>query len=166
MNATDSFLRARDFLTAHREDYERAYAGFRWPELTEFNWAIDYFDVLARGNAREALRVVGDGGAEERRTFAGLVEASNRVAAFFRRLGLSRGDRVLVMLPNVPALWEIALAAMKLGAVVSPASTLLTPADLADRIERGRIRAVVADDAGREKFASIPGDYRRLLVGG
>jgi acetyl-CoA synthetase len=166
MNATESFLRARDFLIENGRDYERARAGFRWPELTAFNWAYDYFDVLSRGNSREALRVVGDDGADTRRTFAELSETSDRVAAFLHRTGLRRGDRVLVMLPNVAALWEITLGAMKLGVVVSPASTLLPPADLADRIERGRMRGVVADEAGVEKFASIPGDYRRILVGG
>ena len=166
MNATESFRRARDFLLVHREDYGGACAGFRWPELSEFNWAIDWFDVLARGNGREALRVVGEDGTEARRTFAELSEASDRVAAFLHRQGLRRGDRVLVMLPNVAPLWEIALGAMKLGAVVSPASTLLTSADLSDRIERGRMRAVVTDEAGRERFAPVAGDYRRILVGG
>jgi acetyl-CoA synthetase len=166
MTATGSFLGARDFLIAHRVDYEKARADFRWPELTEFNWAIDYFDVLARGNAREALRVAGDGGDITRRTFMELSEASNRVAGFLRRIGLRRGDRVLVMLPNVAPLWELTLAAMKVGAVVSPASTLLTSADLTDRIERGRMVAVVTDAAGIEKFAGIPGQFRRILVGG
>ena len=166
MSRTQAFLAARDFLTANREDYDRAFADFRWPELTEFNWALDYFDVLARDNRREALRVVGDDGVETRLTFAELSERSSRAAAFLRRAGLRRGDRVLVMLPNVAPLWEITLAAMKLGVVVSPASTLLTPADLVDRIERGRMRCVIADPAGIEKFGAVPGDYRRILVGG
>jgi acetyl-CoA synthetase len=166
MTATESFLRARDFLIAHRGDYEKARADFRWPELTEFNWAIDYFDVLALGNAREALCVAGEGGDLTRRTFVELSDASTRVAGFLHRIGLRRGDRMLVMLPNVAPLWELTLAAMKVGAVVSPASTLLTSADLADRIERGRMGAVVTDAAGVEKFAGIPGGFRRILVGG
>ncbi len=166
MNPTKSFLEAREFLIDNSQDYDRARAGFRWPELTAFNWALDYFDVLGRGNRREGLRVVGEDGTESRLSFAELSERSNRAAAFFRRLGLRRRDRILVMLPNVTALWEITLAAMKLGAVVSPASTLLTPADLADRIERGRMGCVVTDGGGVEKFAALSGDYRRILVGG
>src|SRR5689334_11717239 len=118
MNATESFRQARDFLIASRDDYERARAGFRWPELSEFNWAYDWFDEVARGNGREALRVVGEDGTAVRRTFAELSETSDRVAAFLHRQGLRRGDRILVMLPNVAPLWEIALGAMKLGAVV------------------------------------------------
>ena len=143
MSATESFLQARDFLIDRREDYAAAYAGFRWPRLTEFNWALDYFDVIARGNSRCALWVVGEDGAEAKVSFAEMRERSNRVANFLRASGVQRGDCMLVMLPNVVPLWELTLAAMKLGAVVSPATTQLTQADLADRIERGNIRHVV-----------------------
>jgi acetyl-CoA synthetase len=166
LNSTKAFLDARDFLIANGQDYDRARAGFRWPELTEFNWALDYFDVLARDNRREGLRVVGDDGGQTSLTFAELSERSNRAANFFRRLGVQRGDRILVMLPNVPALWEITLAAMKLGAVISPASTLLPAGDLTDRIARGRMRCVITDAAGLEKFGQVQGEYRRIVVGG
>ena len=166
MNPAESFLQARDFLVDKREDYAAAYAGFRWPRLSEFNWALDYFDRMARGNSRTALWVVGEDGAEVKVSFAGMSERSNRVANFLRAAGVKRGDCMLVMLPNVVPLWEITLAAMKLGAVVSPATTQLTQADLADRIERGNIRHVVADAAASPKFSDVPGKYSRILVGG
>ena len=165
MNPTRAFLAARDFLVAHREDYDRAVAGFRWPQLSEFNWALDYFDVLARGNRREALCVAPEDGPPERSTFAELSERSSRGASFLRRAGLSRGDRILVMSPNATALWEITLAAMKLGAVVSPASTLLTAADLEDRIARGRMRCVVTDGAGVATLEAAARNCVRILVG-
>ncbi len=166
MSATAMFMQARDFLIANREDYSAAYAGFRWPQLTEFNWALDYFDVIARDNRRTALRVVNEDGTEARASFAEMSARSNRVANFLRANGVRRGDRMLVMLPNVVPLWEITLAAMKLGAVVSPATTQLTQADLQDRIERGDIRHVVADSAASGKLADVPGKYSRILVGG
>lgn len=50
--STTAFLEARDFLFRHRTDYATAYRDFRWPVLDRFNWAIDHFDVLARGNER------------------------------------------------------------------------------------------------------------------
>jgi acetyl-CoA synthetase len=62
------FLAARDFLIAHRDDYAAACAGFRWPALDRFNWALDYFDVYARGNDRPALWVVDDDGGETKAT--------------------------------------------------------------------------------------------------
>ena len=70
------------------------------------------------------------------------------------------------MLGNVVPLWECMLAAMKLGAVVIPATTLLTRDDLADRFARGRIRHVIAGADAATKFADLPGDYTRIAVGG
>src|SRR4029453_221942 len=119
---------------------------------------------MARGNDRIALHVVEDDGTSRTRTFAEMSERSNRVANFLRRQGVHRGDRILIMLGNVPELWETALAAMKLGAVFSPATTLLTAEDLQDRIDRGGIRHVVAAE-GAAKFDGVSGDYKRIAVG-
>src|SRR6185369_11384855 len=166
MNASQPFLQARDFLLAHREDYAAAFAGFQWPALDHFNWALDYFDPLAEGNDRLALWVVDEHGGEERLTFAALRARSNRVANFLSAHGVERGDRVLVMLGNVVPLWELTLALMKLGAVISPATTLLTPADLQDRIERGGIRHVITDVADTSKLAHVTGVASRIAVGG
>ena len=143
------FLAARDFLIRHREDYATAYRDFRWPQLDRFNWALDYFDPMARGNAQPALWLVDEGAGETKLSFAQLSERSNRVANFLRAHGVRRGDRILLMLGNVAPLWETMLAVMKLGAVIIPAATLLTPDDLADRFERGRTRHVVTSAAER-----------------
>ena len=161
-----AFLEARDFLLRHRDDYDAAYRGFRWPALDRFNWALDHFDVLASGNPRPALWLVNEGGAETRLSFAELKERSDRAANFLRALGVKRGDRVLLMLGNVAPLWECMLAAMKLGAVIVPATTLLTRNDLADRFARGRVRHVVTGADNAAKFAELPGDYSRIAVGG
>lgn len=166
MTVKSPFVEARDFLLANREDYERAYAGFEWPALDQFNWALDYFDVHAKNNDNTALWLVDESGAESRVSFAAMRERSNRVANLLRQSGVRRGDPVLVMLPNVAPLWEITLAAMKLGAVISPATTLLAHADLLDRFERGGVRHVITDLGGTEKFAAIAGDYSRIVVGG
>jgi acetyl-CoA synthetase len=161
-----AFLSARDFLHAARGDYDRARREFRWPQLGAFNWALDYFDDLARGNRETALWIVGDDGAAQKISFEEMARRSNQVARFLRRQGVERGDRVILMLPNVAATWECILAAMKLGAVVIPAATLLTTEDLRDRLERGKARHVVAMAAFTEKFAQLPGDYSRIVVEG
>jgi acetyl-CoA synthetase len=166
MTSTDAFLAARDFLLAHREDYQTAYREFRWPQFDTFNWALDYFDVYARNNDRPALWVVDDSGGETRLSFAELSDRSNRTANFLRGLGIGRGDRILLMLNNVVPLWEVMLAAIKLGAVVIPATTLLGRDDLLDRFERGGVRHVVVGVADIGKFAELPGDYTRIVVGG
>jgi len=161
----DGFIAARDFLLRHRTDYATAYRDFRWPELDRFNWALDYFDRIAAGNDRIALWLVHEGTGEERISFAELAQRSNRVANYLRGLGVRRGDRILLMLGNVLPLWEVMLAAMKLGAVIIPASTLLTETDLADRFARGRVRHVVAGAEHAGRFKDLPGDYTRIVVG-
>jgi acetyl-CoA synthetase len=168
MKATASaaaFLAARDFLLAHREDYPTAYQEFRWPALTEFNWALDWFDLIARDNDQPALWIVEEDGSQQRRSFAELSAASNQVANWLRDQGVRRGDRLIVMLGNRVELWETILAAMKLGAVIIPATPLLGPADLADRIARGNARHVVVGSADVGKFAGVAGDYTRVTVG-
>ncbi|AUL99834.1 MAG TPA: AMP-binding protein [Pseudothauera hydrothermalis] len=166
MTALAQFLQARDFLLAHRTDYATAYAGFRWPQLAEFNWALDYFDVMARGNDAPALWIVEEDGREARLSFAELSQRSNQVANWLRAQGVKRGDRVLLMLGNEVPLWETMLAAIKLGAVVIPATTLLTADDLADRLTRGQVAHVVIGAAYADKFANLAGDYTRIVVGG
>jgi acetyl-CoA synthetase len=164
--SAEAFLKARDFLFAHREDYDTAYRDFRWPALDKFNWALDYFDRMAYRNDRPALWIVNEGGGEAKLSFAEMSERSSRVANYLRGLGVRRGDRILLMLGNVVPLWEVMLAAMKLGAVTIPASTLLNRDDLIDRFDRGRARHVVTSPEHAGKFADIPGDYTRIVAGG
>lgn len=166
MSAASAFLQARDFLLEHRTDYDAAYAGFRWPVLDRFNWALDYFDAMAHGNDALALWIVDEHGGDVRLTFEEMRVRSNRVANFLHAKGVRRGDRVLMMLPNVAPLWEITLATMKLGAVLSPATTLLAHADIEDRFERGAVRHVITDLAGTAKFATFTNDYTRIVCGG
>ena len=144
-DATQAFRSARDFLLAHRDDYATAYAGFQWPKLDRFNWALDWFDQIAAGDRRNqtALWVAYEDGRQDKLTFTELSERSNRFANYYRGLGVRRGDRVLLMLGNVPPLWETMLAMIKLGAVIIPATTLLTANDVADRIARGRVKHIV-----------------------
>ena len=140
------FKAARDLLLALRENYDFARSGFKWPRPKRFNWALDWFDAeLAAGEhgARPALKILGD--SDEVYSFAELSAASNRVANGLRSLGAKRGDRLLLMLGNVQPLWVAMLAAIKLGLVVIPATTMLAGADIADRLSRGRARFVIAD---------------------
>jgi acetyl-CoA synthetase len=179
--STASFRAARDLLLRHREDYGAARASFAWPELEQFNWALDWFDVIAAEHPeRTALRVVSEEGlsqgttplsppgkarGDESVSYAEMAARSARAANWLRGLGVRRGDRMLLMLGNIVPLWEVMLAAMKLGAVVIPASTLLQPADLADRIERGGVAHVVAEADQVPKFDGLPGGWTRVVVG-
>ena len=164
-----TFAQARDFLLKHREDYERARAGFRWPDPVPFNWAIDWFDKQLASDPgtrdRLALWIVDLAAKTEIKvTFAELSRQSNEAANWLRAIGVTRGDRILLALGNVVALWEIMLAAMKLGAVVIPATTLLPPAELAERNRRAGTRFVITSADQTSKFVAEPG-IRRIVVG-
>ncbi len=163
--SAQAFYAARDFLLAHREDYNTAYRDFRWPEITEFNWALDHFDAVAaqRGDQR-ALWIVEQDGSEAHWTYRELSARSNQVANWLREQGVGRGDRIILMLGNQVELWETLLAAMKLGAVVIPATTLLTAADLRDRLERGNAKHVVVGGADTGKFDGVEGEYTKIAV--
>jgi acetyl-CoA synthetase len=166
-----TFKEARAFLLKNRTDYDAAVEGFRWPDPVAFNWALDWFDAeLARdpdSKHRTALWIVeSPSNRETKLSFAELSRRSNQVANFLRALGVKRGDHLLLLLGNVVPLWETALAAMKLGVVVIPATTLLTSEELRDRLDRGRARVVVAAKDQVEKFAGLlDSDLVRLVVG-
>jgi acetyl-CoA synthetase len=159
-----AFLGARDFLLQHRNDYEIARDQFRWPQLTYFNWALDYFDGYSRGNNKPALWIVDEDGSELKLSYEQMSRRSNQVANFLRKHRVARGDRIIVMLPNVVAMWEVMLAAVKLGAVVIPAATLLTPDDLKDRLTRGQARHVITNAAYTDRFSGLAGSYSRIVV--
>src|SRR3984893_3350257 len=159
-----TFQQARAFLLKHRTDYDKAVADFRWPDPVPFNWALGWFDTeLARNpesKDRAALWIVDAGSDRETKlSFQALSRRSNQVANFLRAQGLKRGDHLLLLLGNVIPLWETMLAAMKLGVVVIPATTLLTPDELRDRLDRGRARVVVASQEQVAKFAGLGGDH-------
>ena len=160
------FVRARDFLLAHRTDYETAARDFRWPVLDEFNWALDHFDALAAGNDSPALWIVEEDGSEQKLSFREMAARSNRTANFLRAQGVRRGDRILLMLGNEVALWEIMLAAIKLGAVLIPATTLLTPPDVLDRVERGQVKFAITAVGSADKLAQVPAACARITIGG
>jgi acetyl-CoA synthetase len=166
-----TFQESRAFLLQYRTDYDTAVKGFRWPDPVPFNWALDWFDAelayAAESRNRPALWIVdGDSGRETKLSFETLSQRSNRVANFLRAQGLKRGDHLLLLLGNVVPLWETMLAAIKLGVVVIPATTLLTPDELRDRLDRGRAKAVVASQDQVAKFAGLHGDgFVGIVVG-
>ena len=167
MTVTDDFRAARDRLLALRSDYGQARDEFQWPRFEEFNFALDWFDQIAadpaRG-ARPALVIVEQDGSATRRSFADLAARSNQVANWLRSQGVRRGDRMIIMLGNQVELWELMLAGIKLGIVLIPTTTLMGPADLVDRVERGEAGWAAVGRSNIGKFAGIPGDYRLIEI--
>ncbi len=161
-----SFREARDLLLALDDRYMAAKTLFAWPRPERFNWALEWFDAeLAAGDgvARTALKIIGD--KVEVRSFGELARESSRLANGLRTIGARRGDRLLMMLGATPELWVTMLAAMKLGLVLMPAMPQLAPADIADRLERGRAKFLVAHGADAEKFSEVEEKVVRIAVG-
>ena len=164
--ATSAFRAARDQLLELRADGARATAEFSWPDVgAHFNWAVDWFDVIAAGNDAVALWIVEEDGSEQKVTFAEMARRSDQVANWLTSLGVRRGDHVMLMLGNQVELWEAMLAIMKVGAVILPTSTVLGSADLADRVERAGVRHVIVNPEDAGKFDRVPGGYTRISTG-
>jgi acetyl-CoA synthetase len=158
---TERFAQARNLLLQHAGDLDAARAAFTWPQLSTFNWVWDWFDPLAaRLGDTTALVLLSETTGVSRYSFRSLAERSLRLANTMRARGVKQGDRILVLLPNVVALWETVLAAMRLGAVIIPATPQLTPDDVDDRCSRGLVKHMVTDREGATRLR-VP---ERLLM--
>ena len=166
MSATERYREARDLLISLRGHHEEALERFDWPDVGErFNWAVDWFDAMARGNDAPALVVVAEDGSSEEVSFDAMAARSDRVGRWLLGLGVGRGDPVLLMLGNRVELWDVMLAVMKIGAVIVPTATAAGSADLADRVARSGARAVVTTPDQTAKFADLGADLVRVSVG-
>jgi len=168
MDAYELVRASRDRLIELRADADTARAEFTWPRPEHFNFGLDWFDRVASDPVtagRTALWVVEDDGSEARVSYAEMATRSSQVGAWLQSVGVGRGDRVLLMLGNQVELWEVLLACIKIGAVVIPATTLLAPADLRDRLDRGHVRHVVARSDAADKFADLSGGWTPVAVG-
>ena len=164
--ATHTVREMRDFLFANATDYAAARDGFVWPEVDEFNFALEWFDVVASENPdRPAVQIVEADLSLRSWTYGQLSARSDQVASWLRTLGIGRGDHVIVMLNNTIELWEVMLAITKIGAVSIPTSTLLSASDLAYRVEHGRARAVITLGALADRLDDIDPGILRIGVG-
>ena len=90
-----AFIDLRDRLLQDGLSPAAAARAFDWPQFPHFNWARDYFDRIAAGNDRPALRVVDDAGLDQTLSFAALARRSDQVANYLAAQGVGPGDRVL-----------------------------------------------------------------------
>ena len=164
--AVARYRAARDQLVTMRDRHGEAVAAFSWPDVGKtFNWAIDWFDAIARGNKKDALVIAEENGDTARFSFDEMATRSDQVGRWLVMLGVKRGDSVMLMLGNQVELWDSMLAIMKLGAIILPTTTAIGTADLRDRMKRGSVRHVIAGGADVEKFADVAGSYTRIRVG-
>jgi acetyl-CoA synthetase/medium-chain acyl-CoA synthetase len=137
-------------------DYHHHRSSFRWECPEYFNFAADVIDAWARDQPDAAgLHWFGPN-AERTLSFEELARRSRQVAAALLALGLQRGDGVVVVLPRVPAWWEVLLGILRAGLVAVPGTTLLTSEDLEYRVGAAAATAIICDGSVAEKVDLTP----------
>ncbi len=162
-NEAAKFIEARDFFF-NVSSYEEAYEKFKWPRVTKFNWASDYFDEMARGNEKDALIYCDEAGNEKIVSFDKMSRRSSQVANFLNDLGLQKGDRVMIMMDTSVEIFEIILGIMKAGGSIIPAATLLSSNDISDRIERGNVKFIIAHRHFAERIDQAGDNLKKLTA--
>ncbi|MCD5422444.1 AMP-binding protein [Rhodococcus pyridinivorans] len=138
-----------------QRDYASVHGTFSLEIPSFFNFGTDVVDRWAQDPERQALIAVDAHGRERRYSYHDISQASNRVAAMLRALGVTQGDRVLIMLPRIPEWQIVVVACLKLGAVAVPCVTMLTAHDLEYRITHSGASAVVTTAGHTHKFDNI-----------
>lgn len=147
-------------------DYENTHAAFDWDLPETFNFGGDVVDVWARDPERLALIWCNAEGEEERYTYADIAALTNKFANVLKASGLEKGDRVLVVLPRIPA-WQIALVACtKLGVIPIPCITMLTRKDLDYRFDHSEAKGIITTVENCGKVDPNRGLALRLAVCG
>ena len=129
------------------QDYSKEYKEFTLPVPDRFSFPLDVFD---KWGERLALFWT-DGIIEKKFSFSALKKLSSKGAGAFKKMGLNKGDKVIVLLPNIPEWWEIMLALMRINAIPIPATTLLTSKDIEYRLTATDIKAIITIDEETEK---------------
>ena len=153
------------------DSYEEIVERFRWQIPERYNIGVDICDRHAADRSRVALIHDDDEtGTVTEYTFHQLSRLSNRLANALRGLGVDRGDRIGIVLPQRPETALSHLATYKLGAVAVPLAVLFGTDALEYRLRDSGTKVVVVDDSGLEKVLSIRGALPELqeiiLVGG
>jgi len=146
------------------EDYERCYRDFAWEIPERFNFGRDVVDAWAMERPdHPALIWSNDNGDRRVYSYAEMRALTDRFGSALRAQGVEKGDRVLIMLPRVPA-WQIAMVAcLKIGAIPIPCIEMLTARDVAYRLEHAEAKAAICRDVSVEKFAGAELQARFVL---
>jgi len=136
-------------------DWEAIYRDFRWEIPECFNMAEVVCDRHAHGPDKLALYYEDESGKEERYTFREIQEQANRFANALQGLGIDRGDRVGIILPQRPETAVAHVAIYKIGAIAIPLANLFGPDALQYRLSDSSAKAVITDGENLPKIHKI-----------
>lgn len=137
------------------ESYESFCANFRWQVPTTFNFGTDVIDRRAREQDGPAVIWENTVGETRAYSYSDLSRLSNRLANVLRAKGVTKGDRIIVMLPRLPEWFISIIAAMKIGAVPIPCIEMLTARDIEYRVANSEAKAAICRCEQIMKFAKI-----------
>ncbi len=153
-----------------RDDYRALYEGFRWHVPSEFNIAEVCGRRWSQETSRIALHYEDEGGMRASFTFAAMQSDANRLSHVLRRLGVERGDRVAIVLPQRPETPVSHLAIYQMGAVAMPLSMLFGPDALEYRLQNSEARVAIVDAAALPSLQQVrehcPALRNLIVVGG
>lgn len=151
-------------------DYDKTYAEFKWEVPEYFNFARDVLDKWAEDPDKLAIWWVDDDGNEVKKTFAELCKRSRQLCNVLTEQGVKKGDVVVVIMPRLIEWWEINIACLRMGAVISPGTTQLTPKDLKYRFDSAEAVCVLTDPDNAPKVDEVRSECASvksfILVGG
>ncbi len=152
-------------------NYDKTYEDFRIKVPEYFNFGFDVVDEWAKKDRNKIAMIwVNQKGEEKKFTFWDMSRLSNQVANMFIKYGITKGDRVLIMLPRVPEWWIFTLALIKRGVVYCPVPTMLTPKDLKYRVHTADIKMIITSmehaDKVDEIFDECPSLCGRMVMDG
>ncbi len=154
------------------EDENGVLRAIRFQNADRFNFAFDVVDRLGREQPDRLAMLHIDRHKNERRfTFGELKRASSQTANYFKSLGIRRGDRVMLILKRHYQFWFAILALHKLGAIAIPATNQLKAHDIAYRVNKAGVKAIVCtpDDGVAEQtdlaLPDCPSLQLRILTG-
>jgi acyl-coenzyme A synthetase/AMP-(fatty) acid ligase len=145
-------------------DYEQTCREFRWEVPEYYNFAVDVVDRWGEDAQKVAMLWVNEQGDERRLTFRDFAVRSNQVGNALHMMGICKGDRILIMSPRLPEWWEAVLGIMKIGAISMPGTTLLTPKDIAYRLQAAAAVAVITDAEGALKVEQVANECPTLRL--
>ncbi len=139
MNLLNKFLEKTEF-----SSYEDFYNNYKLKNTQGFNFGFDVVDEYAR-IAPEKIAIVwcDDEGRERTFTYSELSKLTNKTANFFKKQGIKKGDKVMLILKRHYEFWFSIIALHKIGAVTIPATHLLTKKDIVYRCNSADIKMIV-----------------------
>ena len=127
------------------DSYEDFKNNFKLNVPEHFNFGYDVVDAWAKENPNKvALRWTNDQGEHIDFTFADMKRETDKTAAYLQSLGIGKGDMVMLILKRRYEFWFSIIALHKIGAVVIPATHLLTNKDIIYRCNAADIKAIIA----------------------